>query len=303
MLPVRHFGPGGRRGLTLMELLVVIFLMTILITLTAIYIVPAFRDNKNVQRGVDQVALALLTAKQRSLRDQVPRGVRFLVQPDGTCSELQLIELPEGFRVGTATPAPGNQVQFSFPAGTDLYGGAPAASVAEHLVQAGDFFRVEVGTPVNYLITQVVGPNQIQLSRPLNPTFTPTPNWRIVRQPRSLAGEDTVKLPPQVVVDIGHMNSFSSGNYQVSTRPVPGAAPGTLYYEVMFDPAGGVLDRPSSPIVIWVRQSEAAPAAKDPNVNLLLAVYPRTGMIGTHPIDPLGATPLTYALDGRASGM
>src|SRR5262249_47901021 len=121
--------------------------------------------------------------------------------------------------------------------------------------------------------------------------------------PRPLAGEDTVKLPGQVVVDLGHMNSFSSGNYQVSTRPVPGAAAGTLYYEVMVDRAGGGLDRASAPVVIWGRQCDAAPAAKDPNVNLLLAVYPRTGLIGTHPIDPQGATPLTFALDGKASGM
>jgi prepilin-type N-terminal cleavage/methylation domain-containing protein len=296
----RSFLSRRRRGLTLIELLVVISLLTVLITLTAVYVVPSFRDNKNVQRGVDQTITALLTTKQRSLRDQAPRGIRFLIQPDGTCNELQVIEQPNALRVGTATPN-GATIDFIFPpnSGIDLTNAA-GQDVTQYLAQPGDFFRVEDGTPATYLVKAVTGPTQIQLNRAAIP-FPATTNWRIIRQPRPLTGDANVKLPAGVVLDIGFIEANFPNN-QVTKRLVPGQPP-PPYFEVLFDPAGAVMDRSSTPVVIWARQVDAVPANKDPNANLLIALYPRTGLIASHPIDPHGPNPIAFALDGKSSGM
>ena len=94
-MPSAHHSRTGRNGLTLIELLVVIVILTVLATLVAVYVIPSFQDNKNVVRSVDRVIVALLTAKQRALRDKAPRGVRFIADPTSAAapvvSQIQFI--------------------------------------------------------------------------------------------------------------------------------------------------------------------------------------------------------------------
>ncbi len=80
-MPCSHRHSLARRGFTLLELLVVLTLLAVLATLVVVYLIPAFQDNKNVVRGSDRVTTALVIAKQRALRDQAPRGVRFIQDP------------------------------------------------------------------------------------------------------------------------------------------------------------------------------------------------------------------------------
>src|SRR5262245_59554774 len=98
-----------RPGLTLIELLVVIALLVVLATLTVVYIIPAFQDNKNVLRGSDRLTATLLIARQRAMRDQAPRGVRFEIgdQP-GFAVNLIYLEQPEPYRAGTVSIAAGS---------------------------------------------------------------------------------------------------------------------------------------------------------------------------------------------------
>lgn len=320
-----------RRGLTLIELLVVITLLGVLATLVAVYVLPAFSDNKNVQRGLDRATQSLLISKQRSLRDQAPRGIRFLVDnptdPPALhrSSQFVFLEQPDAYRTGAVNPGQqgtGEQVDFLLPLGSSLYGTAGPNNIAEHLVQPGDFFRLEVGTPSNYQIQNVLSPTTVQLTRPLNPPLVQsaagTVNYRIIRQPRPIAGENPVDLPENVVVDLGYINQIAPGN-QMTVRPVPGTAPPNqqFYYEVLFDPAGTVMNRTSAAIVLWVRDATEPPpqpagqpplppfplqSDPKPHVNLLIAIYPRTGAIAQHPVADR-ANPLLFALDGRSSGM
>lgn len=330
----RGLGTLVRRGITLVELMVVITLLSVLMTLTVVYVVPLFQDRKSVQRGVDKVTTALLIGKQRSLRDQAPRGLRFVVEnpldppAQHRCTQVVYLEQPDPYRTGTAWPgASGELVNFTLPKGSSLYGTAAKGNVAEYLVQPGDFFRLEVGTPTNYQIKSVLGPtgqNQqgqvletIELFRPVNPAVpvAGTSNYRIIRQPRPIAGESPLDLPDQVVIDLGHINQLAAGN-QVTTRTLPPSPPqfpnGQLAYEVLFDPAGGVMNRTSAVIVLWARVADASPGTvpptgqvtgpADPSLHLLIAINPRSGFISTHPVAD-GADPLLFARDGRSSGM
>jgi prepilin-type N-terminal cleavage/methylation domain-containing protein len=296
-------GLTGRRGLTLVELLVVIVIISILMTLVVLFIVPSFQDNKNVIRGVDRVTTTLLIAKQRAYRDDAPRGVRFLV--DATTKQaqkLQFIEQPDPFSGGQVLAAEnGTTVQMS---NVDILGGASLGNVSQYPVQPGDYFRYQSGTPANFQI-KAVAPNATGLGGTLTlfnkvelPGGVPTTdNYRIIRQPRPIAGEAEVDLPANVVVDVGQVPA----NFQVPIRSIPGVA-GTVYYEILFDPAGGVTNRSSStPIVLVVRDSTSQQPLES-NTTTVMGINPRTGFISAHPVGP-ASNPLQYALDGKSSGM
>ncbi len=299
--------PGDRarrRAFTLIELIVVISILAVLMTLTVVFVIPAFQDNKNVIRGVDRVSTTLLISKQRALRDAAPRGVRFLVDPNNAAAlwvnRLQYIEQPEPFTGGQVTVAPGSTTVTMF--NVDLLGGATVGSVDQYNVQPGDYFRYESGGVGSNFQIAAVDPasNTLTLNNPVNVPIPPmTSSYKIVRQPRPIAGEAEVNLPQNVVVDLNQVNA-SGPNNQVPTRSVPGGT--VTYYEILFDPAGGVTNRPSStPIALIVRDS-TADNALDANTTRVMGINPRTGFISAHPVGPAG-NPLQFALDGKSSGL
>src|SRR5215211_4726129 len=64
-----------RRGVTLIELLIVLAIMTVLATLI-IAAAPRFGERHRAARGAGQLQSWLNLAKQRALRDQRPVGIR-----------------------------------------------------------------------------------------------------------------------------------------------------------------------------------------------------------------------------------
>jgi prepilin-type N-terminal cleavage/methylation domain-containing protein len=282
-----------RPGLTLIELLVVIGLITVLALLTVWYVVPAFSDNKNVLRGTDRVVQTLLIARMRALRDQAPRGVRFTTDSKGLVSDLTYVEQPDPYRSGSVTIS-GNVATFT---GANLLGSATPGDVENYAVQPGDW--LQIGGSNNFEVASVDGPGQATLRRS-SPVPLSSGTYKIIRQPRPIVGEERVLLPQNVVVNLGLIESdFPS--YQVPLRTNTGVA----IYEVLFDPSGVVINHPSgTPIVLWVQDATAESPA-DTNTTRLIAIYPRTGLIATHPLDRSGGPNglLGYALDGKSSGM
>src|SRR5882724_9495224 len=86
--------PTVRRGVTLVELLVVILIITVLATLV-VAVGPRFSEDQRASRGADQLSGWLLLARSRALRDQKPRGLRMIGDSDGYVRRLQFIEQPE----------------------------------------------------------------------------------------------------------------------------------------------------------------------------------------------------------------
>ncbi len=316
-------GPGPRRGMTLLELMVVLTVLGVLATLVVVYVIPAFQDNKNVVRGSDRVTTALVIAKQRALRDQAPRGIRFLVNANNVATQLQYIEQPDPLSGGTlvvsTTKQGSTQIQFN---GVDFIGGAldtgASPPVDEFNVQPGDYFRVN---GANYLIA---GPfnsagnparQQLQLVKnhglATDITLNTTP-WQIIRQTRPISGEAPINLPQNVAVDIGFVQNLVTANTisastQIPNRTVTGT--GTTYFEILFSAAGAVINaQGSSPNIaliardITVTDPPPTGFALDPNYARVLGINPRTGMVAGQVIAP-GANPLAYALDGKSSGL
>jgi prepilin-type N-terminal cleavage/methylation domain-containing protein len=89
-----------RPGFTLVELLVVLALMIVLLGLAAAVSQSDAFGSQKVISAADRASQWLLIAKQRAMRDQAPRGVRFLLStsnPPGVqgVREAQYIEAPE----------------------------------------------------------------------------------------------------------------------------------------------------------------------------------------------------------------
>jgi prepilin-type N-terminal cleavage/methylation domain-containing protein len=154
--------------------------------------------------------------------------------------------------------------------------------------------------------------NQIYYSQS-NPGTT---QWRIIRAPRVMRGEEDVQLPQSVVIDLG--TNYTYGNQlPVDIGPsINGVATiGTGNVDILFSPSGAVVSRgaPTPSIILWVRDTTRDSSyPTQPELGgtpTLVTTYKQTGFIAAHPVDINGAvnypntTPYTYTQDGRSSGM
>src|SRR5436305_13633665 len=90
-----------RRGMTLVELLVVMVIMLILATIVVAF-APGFQDAQKVGRGADSLQGWLLMARQWAKKDRVPTGLRFLVN-NGVATDLMYTQQPPNFTVPFAS--------------------------------------------------------------------------------------------------------------------------------------------------------------------------------------------------------
>jgi hypothetical protein len=170
--------------------------------------------------------------------------------------------------------------------------GSAAADVGDEtsLVQAGDYLQLR-GEGLLHRISKVVGRQLCLLdSQPETPSPPGCP-FRIVRQPRLLAGEQPLQMPQDVMIDVG-------ASLNVPVRP--SFSSGYAYWEILFSPSGGVIGQGTgnTPIALVIRDVTQDPGSGD---QTLLAIYPLTGQIANQPVAP-GPDPFQYIRDGRSSG-
>lgn len=340
-----QFRTDRRRGFTLIELIVVLVILATLAALTALYF-PRYQDKELVARGAGDVSGWLLIAKQRAKRDGLPTGLRFVVGSDPTINggqpcarEVIYIQQPDDFAQGRFVgfaPESGTtkaRLHFSLPTGV-------AFGSQSLPVQPGDLIELFGGGYLHRIdAVQASTLDLVLLTGPIAGT-TPPPttipvyagevvNYRIIPQPRPIAGEQPLKFPDNVGID------FNPRNNANPLRSLPGPAyPAALamnqtaemsrnvptrtdttgtYYEILFSPAGAVIGQgtTNAQILLWVRD-----LSKDNNVNLLagsgtiISVKPRTGLIAAQPAAftlnlPLasGNDPYQFTRDARSSGM
>jgi len=166
-------------------------------------------------------------------------------------------------------------------------------------VQPGDYLEVQ-GGGLMYRIVSVT-PSKLFLDRaPATPMAVPTAQYRIIRQPRVLAGETTLKLPQDVAID-------ASLTWKI------GGGPGGQYTDIMFAPSGRVLNPPGvDKIILWVRDYTLdSPTQNEP---VLISISVQNGYIAAHPVNlsdttlppsPTNNVYYNFALDplGRSSGL
>lgn len=199
---------GRRPAYTLVELLVAIGLLIIIIALTTAIANSGAFGSQRVVSAADRVSGWLLIAKNRAVRDNAPRGLRFMITPStstfqtrvGHVQEMMYIEQPEIWvpNPGQESNSGSNQMSLVAFATVTVPSPAPpmppglvAGAVVEQWayfitnnqdtindfdsrVNPGDFLILP-DTGVPYRITHLLHPTNPALSNPANPTIASTP--------------------------------------------------------------------------------------------------------------------------------
>jgi hypothetical protein len=127
-------------------------------------------------------------------------------------------------------------------------------------------------------------------------------NYRIILQPRLLAGEQTLQLPRDIVIDLGP-NANYNPTAPLSNPPLRAGQ----FYEILFAPSGAVIGQATGlgQIYLWVRNDSERTQQETGILRgnaTLVTVQTRTGFIATHPVANT-ADPYQFTRDARSSGM
>jgi prepilin-type N-terminal cleavage/methylation domain-containing protein len=322
----RSLPRAPRWAFTLIEMLVVIALILILLTIAAAMF-PRFAENHRIVKGADQLQGWLLNAKQRALRDRLPTGVRFLIE-QGVVKEMLYVQQVEDYTAGRFVAL---QQPFTDPRGfvcnfqgVDFRGPGLRDDAPENwTVQAGDYLEFFGGGLVREIWWV---PDATRVYIP--PTSTPPPqtpptgtsSYRIIRQPRPVAGESPLTLPQNIVIDPRPIRSQDVPLRRVyfagqAGSPTNNPRPAREFAEILFAPGGGVVGKGTTSrenIILWVRDvtKDDSPLESAP---LLVSIHIRTGLISVHPVDPTSGnqflppdprcTWFNFTRDGRSSGL
>lgn len=289
-----------RRAFTLLELMVVMGILLFLAALTAVYF-PKFNASASVSTASERVVGALLIAKQRAKREQVPCGVRF-IQEDGVW-KLQYVMVPDPYATGrfvSKSGASGGPWTLTF-SGVDFTAQYGTSGEEAYAVNIGDFVELygDVPRAISSVgaTTLVVGQDVVTTNVDVTPSANAPPNYRIHRGPRPLVGEQKVVLPSEVEVLLTIQGS-ATGVQGVPTRTVNSQP----YYEIVFTPSGSVArlnTNVGSEVICFVLRDKNTPEVA---ARTIVTVVPNTGFLASHPWD-LGTDPYSFCRDARTSGL
>ncbi|MDR0871518.1 MAG: prepilin-type N-terminal cleavage/methylation domain-containing protein [Planctomycetaceae bacterium] len=307
--------PAANKGLTLIELLIVISIMVMLVAVS----VPTFKpmlESRRTKNAADAVAAVLQTARFKAMQEQMYYGVEFIKYPDteNVCLQMRMIKPPGG----GAYQAPGDVRVVVADGNIYLYKFDGSGWISEPLSDADWVTHAAAGLRIRFgdqgrsyrLDTLTALSDKITLPQGLLPGFSGgllpagiTPmTFQIMQPPRqTLVPPDVV--PQGTIVDLafsggftdGSEQSFAGGNASVLFSPAG-------YVEEFFNKNGYVPNDsntyggyvPNGGLIYlcvgeWDRQSDAAgqTLAEDGKTNLRasttywVTIHPRTGQIRT----------------------
>jgi prepilin-type N-terminal cleavage/methylation domain-containing protein len=199
------------------------------------------------------------------------------------CDGIEFIRDPGDFTDGTVTgPTAGNTRLLT------LTRSSPELDLQRlsNFVQVGDWIEL-LGNGQVYGIRDVafdatVPNNRILLDRDLD---GPVANaaYRIIRQPRPIAGEKPLQFPEGAVLDLRSTRLSSTG----------------MTFDILFSPRGNVVGTSAGQDMIFLWIHDARAGLQDNQV--LVTVYPKTGAVLVFPVDLNGPDMYSLARTGRAA--
>lgn len=314
--------PDARPAFTLTELLLVMFIMIVLATLTVVF-GPRVATDQRTSRGADQLQGWIFVAKQRAFRDNVPRGVRLVRNADNPnyVTELMYIEQPEDYKGGIVmapSPYPTNPPSGPFQMVSAFLPGRPELATDE-IIQPGDFLYLMSKTYPNRISAVTATPpdtnfpnggTQLMLGAadgtlPVD-ILVPvqTSDFRIVRQARPMVGEPNLKLPRDVAIDLSP-SPRTNPLVPVAGEPIPDGgysilAGGSL--DILFNARGLVMGSNA----VWgkaILRVRDVSRPTDVGDQTLITIYTRSGQITAHPVDTASGDPYSFTKDGKSSGL
>jgi hypothetical protein len=267
-------------------MLVVLGIILTLSVLTVLFM-PRIQEQQRVRQGADLLQEWLLTAKQRALRDRVPTGILLqrISQDQNNPNyyyvrDIQYIQKPDDYAQGSVASSSGNEILFK-----------QADFQSTNSVQPGDYLLLHGGEGIPTRIMNVRPTSLVVLDPPLQPVVPGS--YRILRQPRPLAGEQPLQLPQDVVIDLSPNPAYMNQPKSLNT-PLNG--------QILFSPSGRVVGQGTgnAPIALWLRDV-TRDDPNQPGEQILMVIYPVTGQIAAHSVAQ-GTDPYQFMKDGRSSG-
>lgn len=295
-----------RKAFTLVELLVAVAVILVLLGITLLFWPK--RDSRITDDTASAIQSYIAGAKSRALRDNRQIGIRFLSNDNGnTFYGMQVLDV--GSRLAPIQPnmsLPQNQwtIYLDLPAGSGIK--HPHQNIAKQVgvplqgnVEIGDWLEiVEVTQSIHKIVaidyqTNVMtlaasqsyetdGNGNPDLSRPLcigvpNVNCCPSArlgnNYRYIRKPRPLIGEQIYQFPKDIIV-------MGNGSIAPSSLNLPTGSTGQ--YDLLFSPSGQMINSSGGKTVLWIT---------DTNLKLnptLLVIWPATGNCAPVPVGSVG---------------
>jgi prepilin-type N-terminal cleavage/methylation domain-containing protein len=316
-----------RRGVTLVELLVVMAVIAALGAL-AVMVAPGIAQKDNTLKGTSDVQTAMKVAQGMAAAAKLPRGVRLIAPTSGTfVTEMQYLEVPPVLipdpQVLIAKTAPGDTTGVNGPRVDFLYtldtnGNVTQRQCLLYNLNADQLSQIGPGStlalPVLGFFSKInstqAGPSgSTEIILEVYPdallggaTVYRTYHFGIYGSPRPLLGEPTIELPKNICVDLS------------LCQPQPWTT--AQNYDIVFAPSGQLMAsltrRGGGQIFLWVRDYTKVPNFTITPNNFRAGgeqqiVGIRGAAIGTAPVkwpDDMvngtyapGATPYTFARD------
>lgn len=311
-----------RRGVTLIELLIVLAIIGAIATLV-IAAAPRFGERHRSTRGAGMLQSWLNLAKQRAIRDQRPVGVRIPPIAGVYVSELHYIEAPDEGVGGTVTvpfpvtgTTPPKYDEIAFTTSVFFDPADPAA-----LLLPGDVVTFPDRPMALYQPRRIIGVGnavansgqytyKILLEQPLPAARFTTLTHVFRRRARPIVGEPVLQFPKDIAIDVDREQPLPLGVMPSWYRMFPPMANtgGSNPFDILFSPSGQVIGYEGnlgSRICLWVRDvtlnttgpnvlndpNRTDPTVLPPGESTLIVVHTRTGHVTAHPIDPSGLVP------------
>jgi hypothetical protein len=138
---------------------------------------------------------------------------------------------------------------------------------------------------------------------PQNQSATANTNYRVILQPRPIAGEPVQAFPPNVGIDVTTPGPVWNAGNAPSNPPASTNAAGS--FDILFSPSGAVIgaNTGTGVILLLVRNTQTSNSTdRFVGKPVLVTVQTRTGFIAQHPVAP-GVDPYAFVRDGKSSGM
>lgn len=267
-----------RKGMTLVELLVVMSIMVTFAAITAAFY-PSISSDNQIAQTANKIQNILVGARQKARRDFNVTGVRFF--PDTTnpniANQMMLVQKPvdlTGLSLGASLHQPQlplnpTIIQFSIPVW-----GFPTG---EDLIMANDIYVDPVTNNSTQILSKgVLNTQMIIKSNFYSPNINPanaTLNYKIIRRPRIVPGEEAIPMPDGYEILLG-ANFYG-----------PKVNPSDSSIDVCFEKTGALYQIDfASNVYIWVHKTGSIKYSED---DAILGIQRNNGKVAVFPVGPV----------------
>lgn len=263
-----------RRGMTLVELLVVMSIMVTFAAITAAFY-PSISSDNQIAQTSNKIQNLLVGARQKARRDNNVTGIRFFPDTNNpiAATQMMLVQKPVDL-TGSSLGAnivflPPNIISFSDNANNPypVWGFA----TGEDLIMSNDILV----DPLTSNSTKITGKggasNQMLINSVFcTPTFSTPLNYKIIRQARIVPGEEAIAMPEGYEIFLGA--NFSG----------PKVNPNDSSIDVCFEKTGAVYQIDfAANVYIWVHKTGSTKYSED---DAIIGIQRNSGKVAVFPV-------------------